>query len=205
MKIDKLEKMHEAYMNERKSLEAKIHGLEARIEECRAAAETAAAAGDVDAYKAAKSEIADLEGTLFVYRKKYVTSPITPEMAMAAWVEYSNGYAPEMQKKVAAYEKSRSAACDDFEDAVVCQNNALLTRERLAKVSGVATEEFSLPVAIEDKSAEVPQNIRMRGPEFAYFAGSGLWKCYDGVVGYHALDTLNAVVRNQKPVADPEF
>ncbi len=205
MKSDKLFKMHEAAMAEKKNLEERIHALEARIADLKKEAEEAASAGNVEAYKAANAEANDLGATLFVYRKKRTTTPVTPEMARDAWIEYSSGYASEIRKKLSAYDKARRAACDAFEAAVVCQNDALVERERLAEISGIEPEDLDLPAAIEDKSAEVPCNIRMRGPEFAYFAGSGLWKCHDGVVGYHALDTINAVVRNRKPVDDPRF
>lgn len=205
MKIDKLREKQKSAKAKAAERAKTIREKEAALESLKKIQEDAAAAGDLGAYEVFADKVKHAEADLIVYIKSTAAAEIvTPEDAAAAWTEICDKTGGEVSRLYGDYTKARHELATKYEKAVLKQNEMLKARRDLADMAGVPEASFVVKDAIPDESVDFPKNHAMKGPEFAFFSAAGEWK-QDGAWNYPALDTINTVVRNMKPVEDPRF
>lgn len=202
-----IEKFAAQYMAEQETKQAKaeeIRAMEEQLQALKAEAEALAEDGDEAGYKKKKSEISDMEVRIFVAKKKAAKTICTPESAKEAWMEYAEKtYGPQIRKAKQSYYKSRAELAQQYEKLLLLENEALQKREILCAMTGAAAWTYTLPDGVEDKADPYPHNTQVRSPEVQFFTAAGIWTG-DGA-SWPAVDTVNAIVRNKKHIADPCF
>ncbi len=133
----------------------KIHELTGRIaqltemqKEADAAAQSAAEAGDIEKFKAASADAAELTTELIVCRAQYKKlnsiTAVSKEEADSAWKSYVSEYKREFDKLSSEFEKKRKAMLDAYNALFELQTAACETRESLAECSGINTKRTSM-------------------------------------------------------------
>ena len=103
-------------------------------------AETAAAAGDLDAYKKNRADAIDAESLAYVLDKqikKAGENPVFNETEVAeAWRRYTAEYGKSLASKRKRFDKLKTELLDEYASMVQLQRDACATRERISAYIG---------------------------------------------------------------------
>ena len=103
-------------------------------------AETAAAAGDLDAYKKNRADAIDAESLAYVLDKqikKAGENPVFNETEVAeAWRRYTAEYGKSLASKRKRFDKLKTELLDEYASMVQLQRDACATRERIGAYIG---------------------------------------------------------------------
>lgn len=130
----------------RDSLQQEINDLIKRESELAAAADDAAANGDVDKYMEIKAEKDKVSSIIYVKRSYMDKMPkaTTEKDAFDAWSDYASDYNAKLRKGLAAFEDEKAKLCRLYSDLVTMQQEALSKRDEIAADSGVDKETFKM-------------------------------------------------------------
>ncbi len=130
----------------RDSLQQEINELIKKEQELTAAADEAAATGNVDKYLEIKAEKDKVSSIIYVKRSFMDKMPkaTTEKDAFDAWGDYSADYNTKLRKGLAAFEEEKAKLCKMYSDLVTLQQDALSKREEIATDSGIDKESFKM-------------------------------------------------------------
>lgn len=130
----------------RDSLQQEINDLIKRESELAAAADDAAASGDVEKYMEIKAEKDKVSSIIYVKRSYMDKMPkaTTEKDAFDAWGDYVSDYNAKLRKGLAAFEDEKAKLCQMYSNLVALQQDALSKRDEIAADSGVDKESFKM-------------------------------------------------------------
>ncbi len=167
--LDKLVKDRAA---EKEQLAKDIDTIKERVEAANKAAQAAAAAGNLDGYKAAQAEAAAFGDQLTVCKAHLheleTTSPISEGQAALAWQNYSAQYNKQFDAKLAQYEKIKQELLTVYAELIDIEAAAFATRERIAVNSGLdkkAQSLFDKPLDLSFPCKCLPDKSDTSGPQ----------------------------------------
>lgn len=217
--IDSIAKMHKEdeiarahKMEELEQLRQKRAALQDRLVED--------AQYGVEALRATRAEIADIDDQILVDEAQLNHSSYTINDAIEAWEESSKPYNKGLEKDLADYNKQKADLAKTYENIVRKQNKRLQDRECLAQLAGVSPVRagvdgaqieyppFPMRYIPEGPVVKLPSKCQVETPELSFFVGSGVWKMIEGVPSVPVTDsvtTLNHIVRRHIPIDDPQF
>lgn len=147
MKLEELDRQAQERIAKKEELTTRIADLEQREAAANEKAQTAAEAGDVEAYKAASSEALEIGTQLVVARAQHKKlgsgdAIVTQEDAAAAWKDFAGDYNRKFDKLYADLEKKRSDLLAVYRALLDLQYDALEKRDRLAGYAGIKSDGF---------------------------------------------------------------
>lgn len=174
----------------RDSLQQEINELIKRESALTAAADEAAASGDVDKYMEIKAEKDKVSSIIYVKRSYMDKMPkaTTEKDAFDAWGDYSAEYNTKLRKALAAFEDEKAKLCRMYSDMVSMQQDALSKRDEIAANSGIDKESFKMEFIPVARGTE-PGFLRLVG-----------FNCTDADACYYM---ANYCKKNNKSFASP--
>ena len=147
MKLEELDKQAQERIAKKEELTTRIADLEQRETAANEKAQTAAEAGELEAYKAASSEAQEIVTQLIVARAQHKKlgsgdAIVTQEDAAAAWKDFAGDYDRKFDKLYAELEKKRSDLLSTYRALLDLQYDALEKRDRLAGYAGIKSDSF---------------------------------------------------------------
>lgn len=122
------------------TLEAEISNLHAKIDDLNAQVESAAANGDYDAFKRAKSSLQDVRDDLeFKTAQMNRPTEISKSDVLDAWADYREDHEKYFARMLKKYEGARAEFARLYCDLVESQNAALHVRDDLNALLRVVT------------------------------------------------------------------
>lgn len=166
-KLEKLEQKARDAVKKTAELTKQVEDLEARAAELDKKAEEAAAAGELERFKALREQAADAKTEIHVKKAmiERLKTPVSAAEAQEAWAEYEKS----MKKAISATETEYVKAVNHFKKAysekMEVFAEAINTRDRLGAllheeyipgiVSGSTLEKFVIPIETLQKVADM--------------------------------------------------
>lgn len=133
------EKYQTSMLNYQQMIESQKEAAR-KAEEYNDLAETAAAAGDLDAYKKNRADAIDAESLAYVLDKqikKAGENPVFNETEVAeAWRRYAAEYGKSLAGKRKRFDKLKTELLEEYASMVQLQRDACATRERISAYIG---------------------------------------------------------------------
>lgn len=181
----------------RDSLQQEINELIKKEQELTAAADEAAATGNVDKYIEIKAEKDKVSSIIFVKRSFMDKMPkaTTEKDAFDAWGDYSADYNAKLRRSLAAFEDEKAKLCRMYSDMVSMQQDALSKREEVAADSGIDKEAFKMEFIPVRSGVEIKGSLRLGG-----------FNCMDADACYYLANYCRKADKSIVPVTgrDPE-
>ena len=134
------EKYQSAMTNYQQMIEAQ-KDAERKAAEYNELAETAAAAGELEAYKKSKADAIDAESLAYVLEKQIektgANSVFSEDEVFDAWHRYAAEYGKNLAIKRKRFEKLKTELLEEYAGMVQLQRDACATRERISAYIGM--------------------------------------------------------------------
>ena len=200
-KIEEYERQFKQAQAEKEKLSAEIEDLIRQESEMTAAANEAAASGDVDLYMKKAKEKERITATIYVKRMQLEKpAPYSASDVLASWKDYVERYNRDFTRKLEGYQKAAEALRGLFRDLIDLQNTALKDRERFCAFAEDAAALKRVPMATIDREAKKDIFIerQLNFPETAdmRFCRVG---CKSADEESELLSIFNLVINQQKP------
>ena len=172
MKINDLEKKAQAASEARKQLAIEADRAEAEQRRLKAEADAAIDAEDIDKYLSLKAQMERADAAYLIRKRQLekAAAPITKEDTRAAWDDYRPGYERKLSAALATVDKKCEEFLAAYHAAVVLQEEACTTREKLgsyiglrADVIGMGEMDSTYPLTSIPTYSGV-EGITLRGP-----------------------------------------
>ena len=173
-KFDIVREKCEQAREKRALLLAEIDKLTQDADRLTSEAEKAAAAGDLNEYKAKKAEADSTAAALYVHRKQLsaIEKPISATEAREAWKEYAAKADKKLRKEWSEYQEQRAALLEQLKRCTSTMKSSLLARDAIAE-SANACEEKDFPL--------FTINLKDIANDRSYFVRAGLLSVEDNV------------------------
>ena len=148
IKIEDLEKLSKENQLKKQSISEEINNLMQRESELIAAANEAAAAGEVETYEAKVKEKERVSTAIFVKRTQLakLEKPFTVSEVLDAWTDYTERYNKNFKKKWAEYSRALQDLRAVYLDLSKKQNELLLMRQRVIALTDGEVDLSPVPV-----------------------------------------------------------
>lgn len=188
-KMSDLDKRYEAIRAERDKLEPKRKELKERIEAIKAERIACAENGETEKYRSLSNELHQVEDDLFVTERrlaKLQAAPFSVEEILAAWSQYNERYADEIEAKMKQFAKVKADLLDAYIAMLDTQEKALSVRKHLFDYMGSEDQQKGINTMLPIKKS-IPcrdtmnsgriglismTGLRIGDPDFVYFASA---------------------------------
>jgi len=179
MTLDKFKQLIKEDAIKRVAVQNEIADLEKQKASLLADIKAAELAGDVDAYRAKKKELADVSEVLHV-KRTYLDNaklPVTEDDARAIWDSFTGKYDKDMEKAISDFVSLREKLVAAYLNMVNMQNEACRTREDLCDVLGISNPDRAFPMqyipvqkGVDALGLIKKSNMQIQDPDFVYVA-----------------------------------
>lgn len=206
--ILELQKDYEKRAASAEKLREKVSAMQKQVEALAAEMDKAAAAGDLDTYRAKKREYNERAEEVYVLQKQLKDpEPIAQADAVEAWKARTKEYDRDFDKAQKELQKASEALESAFVSLLRVQADGLRDRERLARFARIETPERMFPLQmVQDAMQTVDARMRLQSPEARYLVMCGRWHVtppYAGTgfngLGSPKLDAAWDILHNHKP------